>query len=241
MLKCQKDQRQQLHWRHVCPHGGTFPADSRQHGHLRARGAGADHVLTCTPARRSAGKQTYRHQCHHHPWEREELVHTFGINTCPKGHGGNNQHGPWGKEYKWWQGEFGEHAGRSVPKTKAAVVPFTGQHCCKSLGHRLSVSGVSKSLKCQNPQTFRPAPCRPTGEKGKKLLQLCVVAKDCRKRRNVQIRTLSKPAAGSPNVAMPNAKSFITEKFPAASLENELFPVTKAKLSHAKGKKKKAK
>lgn len=139
-----------------------------------------------------------------------------------------------------WQGEFEEHIGRSVPKTEVTV-DLTGQHCQKSLSHRLN--DVRRQQNCQVLESpgLQASPPQTYRERGKKLLHLFVVAKERCKCRNTQIRALPKPAAESLNVAMPNAKSFITAKFPAASLENELFLVTKAKLSHAKVKKKKKK
>lgn len=45
------------------------------------------------PAGRSAGKPTHHQHSHHRSLERDQLVQTFSINTCPKHHGGSNQYG----------------------------------------------------------------------------------------------------------------------------------------------------
>lgn len=62
-------------------------------------------------------------------------------------------------------GEFEEHFGRPVPVTKVTG-DLTGRHCQKSLGHWMK-SGVSKSVRCWNPQGFRRAPHRSTDKEEK--------------------------------------------------------------------------
>lgn len=147
--------------------------------------------------------------------------------------------GHWGRSTSGGRESLGSTQRSQYLQLKPPQFPSPDGTAVKVLVTDLSVVRSQQKHKVLKNPALQASPLETYRRKGEKVVAiLCCCSRLPYRCWNVQLRTLSKPAARSSNVAMRNAKSFITEKFPAASLENELFPVTKAKLSHAKRKKK---